>query len=551
MNSPLIKKLCGALDKISEFKAKKRTFIIVFLLYIVLLSVVSVFHEPWFDEAQAWQIARCASLRDILFKVPHYEGHPPLWHLLLVPFAKTGMPYEFSLSFVNIFFSAAAVWVIMFKTKLPDLMRLGLPFTYFFFYQYGVISRPYSVMALALMLCGIFYREKTQKPVRMVLSLALLCLSSAYGLAIAAGICVVWLIEEWNGKNIFKFIKEFVPTRAFFSLLGLLILAITILAMIMPYKETAAVSVRSVDGFGKNLLYILFILPFDATIGSVLTDDLFVSFHITDIIYIPLSAAVVFVLYLFGKKHENLKLLVIPYVILIPLLTLYMCAHHMGVITLYIIFWLCTCVDNGKPEADPGKHEDIIHRIFTLSACFFIVVQISWSVISSVEDIRYNYAEGRAMADYIKENNLENANIMSAWHAISIGGDTETKYYVFNSSSSGTTILPYFDHNIFINFNEGRNDMGYNEHKTILDEDEYAKSIEQFVELGTPEYVFGSMERGDSPLENIDGHFYRIVDDIEYCQIFKGFYRKGYAAIYKFEDIENTVKEVPQNEGTD
>ena len=160
MDSPMIKSFCGALDKIASFKAKKRTFIIVFILYIILLSAVTYFHEPWFDEAQAWQISRCASLSDILFKIPHYEGHPQLWHLLLLPFAKTGMPYEFSLAFVNILFCAAAVWILIFRTKLPDLMRLTLPFTYFFFYQYGVISRPYSVMMLAFMLCAVFYREK-------------------------------------------------------------------------------------------------------------------------------------------------------------------------------------------------------------------------------------------------------------------------------------------------------------------------------------------------------------------------------------------------------
>ena len=56
---------------------------IAFALYVALLCIVASFHEPWFDEAQSWQIARVASLRDILFSIPHYEGHPPLWHLLL------------------------------------------------------------------------------------------------------------------------------------------------------------------------------------------------------------------------------------------------------------------------------------------------------------------------------------------------------------------------------------------------------------------------------------------------------------------------------------
>jgi len=49
----------------------------------LFLALFPRFHEPWFDEAQAWQIAKCASLKDILFTIPHYEGHTPLWHLIL------------------------------------------------------------------------------------------------------------------------------------------------------------------------------------------------------------------------------------------------------------------------------------------------------------------------------------------------------------------------------------------------------------------------------------------------------------------------------------
>lgn len=82
-------------NKLSNFVKKYRIECIIMLVYIVGISVISYFHEPWFDEAQAWQIARSASIKDILFKIPHWEGHPQLWHLLLVPFAKLGAPYLF------------------------------------------------------------------------------------------------------------------------------------------------------------------------------------------------------------------------------------------------------------------------------------------------------------------------------------------------------------------------------------------------------------------------------------------------------------------------
>lgn len=67
--------------KLIACKNRKRVYSCVLLMYCVLHLFMTLFHEPWYDEAEAWQIARCASIKDILFTIPHYEGHPPLWHL--------------------------------------------------------------------------------------------------------------------------------------------------------------------------------------------------------------------------------------------------------------------------------------------------------------------------------------------------------------------------------------------------------------------------------------------------------------------------------------
>ena len=106
----------------------------VFVLFSVSLVVVSFFHEPWFDEAQAWQIARCASLRDILFVLPHYEGHPALWHLMLLLPARLGFPYELSLGFFAFVAISLSGWLLLFQSPFPLLVRCLLPFHYFIFY---------------------------------------------------------------------------------------------------------------------------------------------------------------------------------------------------------------------------------------------------------------------------------------------------------------------------------------------------------------------------------------------------------------------------------
>lgn len=547
MTSPTISKLRSLLDKASSFEPKKHALAAAFALYIILLSAVSFFHEPWFDEAEAWQITKCSSLYDLFFTVPHSEGHPPLWYLLLAPFAKTGMPYEFSLSLVNIIFISAAVWVLMFRTKLPGLMRLLAPFTYFFFYQYGVISRPYSVMTLALMLCAVFYRNKSQKPVRMVLALALLCLSSAYGLAMAAGICVVWLIEEWNGKNIIAFVKGFVKTKAFLSLLGLLVFAVLILLEVFPDKNATAVSgMTDIGGTLKNLAYTLLILPFDATAGSVLTTDKLL-FSPKMLTYVPLSAIAAAVLILFGKKHRQRRLLFIPLVFM-PILfaAIIFYAHYVGIITVFLIFWLNVCFDTEEPPESLGKYDEALHYVFAASGCVFIFVQVMWTVLSAAADIRYNYSPGREIAAYIKENNLENANIMCSWTTYEAEDGTR---YNFNFSAEATVVLPYFDKNIFCNFNEGRDDKAYSDHMYYANAEEYNKALEYVQSLGMPEYIFGTLPPShDDSLDFIFDNYYYAAADMEHSMIFKGNYIVGHTVVYKFEDMKNKGE---SHEGTD
>ena len=66
-----------------NIKTQKKDLItscIVTIIFTVVVIIGLYFHETWYDEAQAYLIARDASLHDIMFYLTHYEGHPPLWH---------------------------------------------------------------------------------------------------------------------------------------------------------------------------------------------------------------------------------------------------------------------------------------------------------------------------------------------------------------------------------------------------------------------------------------------------------------------------------------
>ena len=218
-------------------KKNGKAELITLIIYTVGIVIIGLFHEVWFDEAQAWQIARCASLKEMSFEIPHYEGHPPLWYLILAVFAKNGAPPVFTLKAVNTVISAASIAVLLYKSPFPKIIRCGLPFTYFLFYRYGVNTRPYCIMMLAFFLTASFYKERNEHPWKYILSLTLLCLSSAYGIIIAGGLCLVWTFEifsEYIKKHSFKGV--FKDKRAY-SLAFILVIAVGLILLILPADD--------------------------------------------------------------------------------------------------------------------------------------------------------------------------------------------------------------------------------------------------------------------------------------------------------------------------
>lgn len=166
---------------------------ITFIAYVVVIVCVMAFHEPWFDEAQSWLIARDASFRDILLLRPHYEGHPPLWWLMLAIPAKLGVPYEIGLKGVQLVCAAVMAWLLVFRSPFPPLVAVLLPFTYFPCFQYGVTSRPYALMCAAIFLVADCWKGRDRHPWCLTLSLLLLCCTSSYGIALACAVALVWV----------------------------------------------------------------------------------------------------------------------------------------------------------------------------------------------------------------------------------------------------------------------------------------------------------------------------------------------------------------------
>lgn len=509
-----------------------------FVGFLILSIIMYVFHEPWYDEIQAWMVASDATIGEMLFEIPHFEGHPPVWTLLLAIFAKTGVSMEIGLRIPTFVFSGIAAFLVIFKAPFHKWIRCIIPFTYFLFYQYTVICRPYSMMFLGFVLAALFYKERNKKPLRYLLALYLLCVSSAYGILFAAVLCLIWTVEivrELKGK---EFVRKAIRDKRTWSLAGMLFLAIVLLMIIWP-ADNAFAQVRVVD-FSKLrcLIYTFLVLPADALLtdvslmGRLQQYDTIVKFDYSTMLCIFITLILYFVMVTAAHVLKKKAILILPYVAFAGYAALgYFYNHHIGIVPLFVlfVFW---CAMAEKPEelklpAYLQKLEEKSIGLCKKIAYFMIVlalgISVFWTVCAVKNDIilpvwyakdlaamietygldQYNVVTEWTYAEMSAEEKIENADTSGDYEVVDGYYDitTEVKqlnavdYYQYVKMCNFVDILAYSDtnQNYIYNFNGGNNEKRYVDHD-MLSQEESLEYLQELGAKGYPEVIIGEPE---------------------------------------------------------
>ena len=114
--------------------------------------------------------------------------------------------------------------------------------------------------------------------------------------------------------------------------------------------------------------------------------------------------------------------------------------------------------------------KDIVFALCVLFGSLSMVISISWNVASCVQDVLYTYAIGKTEAKFIKENGLDNYRIMTSWK-VDFDEDGNVERMDVNHASHADSVAPYFDHNIFFNFNNGEDSLNYSTHRNATEQE--------------------------------------------------------------------------------
>lgn len=449
---------------------------LIFIVYMAVVVVVMCFHEPWFDEAQSWLIARDSSFADLLTLRPHYEGHPPLWTLLLSIPAKTGVPYEIGLKGVQILCAALLGGWLIFRAPFSKLAVFLLPFTYFLCFQYGVTSRPYALLCTALFMVAHYWKQSDSKPSdtwKLALSLVLLCAISAYGIALAAGFALAWIWRVAKSEGIRKaFAEVFSNVNRLVSWIILALVGIASIICIWPASNAFA-SRETFDGNSSltQFLSFIFVMPsesmFTQFAGDVSLRRLTLSVP-SAIICVIISILIWAFAIRIAYRRGMLVSLILPYLTFAAIATQYFTLHHVGIVFAFFISQLWMCI--ARKPLESKDMPTIIFRLFkaenkntnktensnensnsksaskstsksagskVIAGIITVVLlypSLVWNAYSCVNDIRFDYSGSRALAQFIKQNHAENKRFVTSW----LHQDEKT-------DKQGNVIVPEFE----------------------------------------------------------------------------------------------------------
>ncbi len=207
-------------------------------MFLLLGGVVTFHHELWRDEVQAWLLARdSASVPELLANL-RYEGHPALWHLLLLPLTRL-FATPVAMQGLHLLLATATVYLFARWAPFSRLQKVLFCFGYFPFYEYAVIARNYGLCLLLLTAFGCLYARRERWFPLLGLVLALLCHAHVLGIILAGALLGALVAERfWPGTG---GSNPPVARTPFYAGCALVTLgAVTALLQAMPPADAAA-----------------------------------------------------------------------------------------------------------------------------------------------------------------------------------------------------------------------------------------------------------------------------------------------------------------------
>jgi len=386
-----------------------------FVAYVAVVFLGVAVHEPWWDEAQSWLLARDAPIAELLTRDLAYEGHPPLWYLILAIPARLHLPYK-SIDVVSSLIGIAGVVLLLRLRRVPIAARIILPFTLYCAYQYTVVSRSYVLLPPLLFAILAIYEERDRRIIPFALLLVGLSEVSLYGVALAAGLVLLFVIDLWRGR---LHLASVPPWKVIMS--GSLVVLHTI-ALAVLLRLPSDLSSRA----GVDLTFRISSIAREA--WPALSHNLIIQADEPRMVIFALLMTIVLGLWLW--RRDAITEFVVLFAVLLPVAAIYFSPWHEGIFFWTMAFVVLLALSRPRPRTSGDVLAYAVLVIVLCSHCW-------WTFRSLSYDVRANFTGSRDAARYIADHGIDQSRL-------------------FGAGVRCIELQPYFPHNLFANYRDGR-----------------------------------------------------------------------------------------------
>lgn len=397
------------LEKIKKIqrniKINKIFTFLFFIIYLGLIILVSSHHEAWEDESQAWLIARDLNFLDII-KQMRFEGHSFFWYYILTIFAKTGISYEFSKIVMIIIATFTGIFVL---TKAPyrGIVKILILFSPVFLYYMPVFLRPYSIIALMLIIISIMNEAPEKYPILYGVAIAILANTHIIVLGISFFIYVFFFKEQFLDKY-----KENTKNQNIKLIIGAVIAILGMLTVVFCAVAGYIFSIAATHGSDVPEVVLLrcinyFKELFNVLIGIKLPD--FVIF----IGYLGLLISIIIQSIKVNKKQGLIFFFGLIFYLFVQTFIFGIFTNQRTVLPFIFLLYFSwnikrDCINKNKLE------------LLEIAIFIICILSIPNTIRVIKDEIKYPYNDSKNVAEYIEENIEEGSTFITVnWDSIS------------------------------------------------------------------------------------------------------------------------------------
>ncbi len=421
----------------------------VVFIFIFLSGFIAYHHEMWRDELQAWMLAKNSASLAELFRNLKYEGHPSLWYIWLMILTRlTESPIAMQVS--HLLIAAGTAYILARYSPFPTLVKVLIPFGYFFFYEYSVVARNYAPGILLIFLAASLYEKRFSRLPLLAIVLLLLAHTSVYGTIVVAAITLSLVYEFLlEGKTAHTPGRSTRNTYLGFLIIGLGL--ISSIAQMVPARDSGAARdwifafdytrAKYVSTILTNAFVPIPSLRFHFW-GTNILDPLDYGLRLKFIL-----AAIVFIwaLLLMARKPPVLLIyflgtmgfLAFAYIKYIGTVR----HHGIAFILLLACLWLSWNSAHEKPR--PIRTViDVVRRWAYPPLILMLIVHVGAGIVAAIHDYRYEFSAGKSVSQYLQQIGLDQQIIVGDvdYSVSAVAGYTGRKIYYPRGNRFGTFV---------------------------------------------------------------------------------------------------------------